>query len=83
MADRLEWKGRSFSRRQFLTLAGIGAVVGAFILAATKKNGIGGLLKSTSGGQTQSNPATAGKFIQTSAQPAGPSWFERFLGGKL
>lgn len=81
MPDDEAQKRRSFNRREFLTLAGMGAVVGAAILAATKQKGIQGLLKSTSG--TQTNPATAGKFIQTSAQPAGPSWLERLLGGKL
>ena len=81
MVDDQPGKRRDFSRREFLTLAGAGAVVGALILAATKQKGIQGLLKSASGSQT--NAATAGKFIRTSAQPAGPSWLQRLLGGKL
>ncbi len=74
-------KTRNWSRREFLTLAGAGAVVGALVLALSKPKGVQGLLKSTVGRQT--NPATAGKFIQTSAPAAAPSWLEKLLGGKL
>lgn len=73
--------GRSISRRQFLSLAGAGAVVGALILAATQKKGLQGILKTVSSGPT--NQATAGKFIRTSAPAAGPSFLQRLLGGKL
>ena len=83
MADEQRGKGRAFSRREFLTLAGVGAVVGAVVLATMRKSGLSGILKSTSSVRTPSNPATAGKFIRTSAPPAGPSWFQRLLGGKL
>ncbi len=74
-------KGRGISRRQFLTLAGVGAVVGAVIVAATRQSGLQGLLKSASG--SQANQATAGKIIRTTSQPTGPSLVQRLLGGKL
>ncbi len=77
--------GRAMSRRQFLTLAGAGAVFGALILAATRQKGVQGILKATSTNRT-SNPATAGKVIRTSvpnAQPVAPSLLQRLLGGKL
>jgi uncharacterized membrane protein len=83
VTDQGAWKGRNFSRREFLTLAGAGAVVGAVIIATMRKSGVRGLLKSVTSNQTQTNPATAGKFIQTGAQATGPSWFQRLLGGKL
>lgn len=75
---------RLYSRRQFLTLAGAGAVVGAFVLFATKNKGISGLLKTNSG--TQTNQATAGKFVTTRASPpplTSQSFFQRLFGGKL
>jgi hypothetical protein len=75
---------RLFSRRQFLTLAGAGAVVGAFLLFAAKNKGVSGLLKTSSGSQT--NPATAGKYVTTRASPSpltSQSFFQRLFGGKL
>ncbi|HYM38923.1 MAG TPA: twin-arginine translocation signal domain-containing protein [Thermoplasmata archaeon] len=81
MATEADTKGRGISRRQFLTLAGAGAVVGAVILAATRQKGIQGLLKSATGSQT--SQATAGKIIRTPSQPTGPSFLQRLLGGKL
>jgi hypothetical protein len=75
---------RLLSRRQFLTLAGAGAVVGAFILFATKNKGISGLLKTNAG--TQTNQATAGKFVttRTATSPlTSQSFFQRLFGGKL
>ena len=82
MATETSTQGRGISRRQFLTLAGVGAVVGAVVLAATRQKGIQGLIKSaTSGAPT--NQATAGKFIRTAAPASAPSWLQRILGGKL
>lgn len=89
MAEDLPRKGRSFSRREFLTLAGAGAVVGAFILMATQQKGIRGLLNSATSPRTNSrtntgtNAATAGKFIQAGPQLGSTSWLQRILGGKL
>ena len=81
MATEPGTQGRGISRRQFLTLAGAGAVVGAVILAATRQKGIQGLIKSAAG--TQTNQATAGKVIRTAASSSGPSLLQRLLGGKL
>jgi hypothetical protein len=75
---------RLYSRRQFLTLAGAGAVVGAFILLATKNKGISGLLKTNSG--TQAGQATTGKYITTRAAGSpltSQSFFQKLFGGKL
>lgn len=72
---------RGFSRRQFLTLAGAGALVGALIFAATRGKGVQGLIKSVT--NAPANRATAGKVIQTTAPAAGPSLLTRLLGGKL
>ncbi len=72
---------RGFSRRQFLTLAGAGAMFGALIVAATRNKGVSGLLKATQG--TQVNQATAGKRITAAAQPSSPSLLQRILSGKL
>ena len=84
MASQEGASKRTLSRRQFLTLAGAGAVVGAFILFATRSKGISGLLKTSQGSQT--NRATAGKYITTrtagSALPSS-SFFQRLFGGKL
>ncbi len=81
MANQEATPKRGISRRQFLTLAGAGAVFGALILAATRSKGISGLLKTTQG--TQVTQATAGKRIVTPAQSSGPSLLQRILGGKL
>jgi hypothetical protein len=81
MATQDGMRGRGISRRQFLTLAGAGAIVGAFILAATQKKGVQGLLKAASAPRT--NQATAGKYITTAATPASPSLLQRLFGGKL
>lgn len=70
------------SRRKFLTLAGAGAVFGALVIAATRQKGVQGLLKATSINKTPGQ-ATAGKTIMTSAQPAGPTFLQKLLGGKL
>ncbi len=72
---------RSMSRRQFLTLAGAGALVGALILAATRGKGVQGLVKSVTNAPV--NRATAGKVVQTNAPAAGPSLLTKLLGGKL
>ena len=87
MADH-EGKGkRGISRRQFLTLAGAGAVVGAVVLFATRNKGISGLLKATSGNQAaQTNRATSGKYITSRSQVSpltSQSFFSRLFGGKL
>lgn len=89
MAENQPQQRRTFSRREFLTLAGAGAAVGAFILMATQKNGIRGLLNSAtnprtnSGTSTGTNAATTGKFIRTGPQLTGTTWLQRLLGGKL
>jgi len=82
MAAQEGKSGREMSRRKFLTLAGAGAVFGALILASTRQKGVQGILKATSSNRT-ANQATAGKVIMTSAQPAGPTFLQRLLGGKL
>ncbi len=74
---------RLISRRQFLTLAGAGAVVGAVLLFATKNKGISGLLKT--GTNSQQTQATAGKFIssRTANSPlTSQSFFSKLFGGK-
>lgn len=84
MADQEGTQKRVMSRRQFLTLAGVGAAVGAALLFATRNKGISGLLKAPSGSQT--NQATAGKYImaRTPNTPApSESFFSRLFGGKL
>ncbi len=89
MAEDPPRRGRSFSRREFLTLAGAGAVVGAFILVATQQKGIRGFLNSatnprtTARTSTGTNVATAGKFIQAGPQLNSTSWVQRLLGGRL
>ncbi len=83
MAEQEGTPKRLMSRRQFMTLAGAGAVVGAVLLFATRNKGISGLLKTGSGSQT--NQATAGKFITTRTQTGGSStqsFFARIFGGK-
>ncbi len=82
MATQDENDGRGMSRRKFLTLVGAGAAFGALILASTRQKGVQGVLKATSVSRT-TNPATAGKYITTSARPATPSLLQRLLGGKL
>ena len=89
MADLETPKRRSFSRREFLTLAGVGAVVGAFVVMATRQQGIRGLVNSVTNPRTTTktssgtNPATAGKFIQAGPQLSQTMWLQRLLGGKL
>ncbi len=87
MADQEGTRKRGISRRQFLTLAGAGAVVGAVILFATRNKGISGLLKATSGSQTaRVNPATSGKQITSRSQVSpltSQSFFSKLFGGKL
>ena len=73
---------RGMSRRRFLTLAGAGAVFGALVIAATRQKGVQTLLKATSTNRTQTQ-ATAGKTILTAAQPSGPTFLQKLLGGKL
>ncbi len=83
MAEQEGTPKRLMSRRQFMTLAGAGAVVGAFLLFATRNKGISGLLRTNSGSQT--NQATAGKFITTRSQTGAltsQSFFSRIFGGK-
>ena len=84
MANVQGTQKRVLSRRQFLTLAGAGAVVGAVILFATHNKGISGLLKTSTGSQT--NQATAGKYI-SARTPNTPltsqSFFSKLFGGKL
>lgn len=85
MANQEGTPKRGISRRQFLTLAGAGAVVGAVVLFATRNKGISGLLKTTQGA-TKTNQATAGKYIttRTTASPlTSQSFFQRLFGGKL
>ncbi len=87
MADQQGTPKRVLSRRQFLTLAGAGAVVGAVILFATHNKGISGILKSAQGPQSSSpNQATAGKYIMART-PNSPltsqSFFSKLFGGKL
>ncbi len=82
MADQEGNRGLQMSRRRFLTLAGMGAVFGAVVIAATRNKGVQNLLKTTSTNRT-TNPATAGKRITTAVQPATPSLLQRLLGGKL
>lgn len=84
MADQQGTQKRVISRRQFLTLAGAGAVVGAVILFATRNKGISGLLRGVTG--SQANQATAGKYImaRTPNTPVtSQSFFSRLFGGKL
>lgn len=84
MADQEGSPKRLISRRQFITLAGAGAVVGAVILFATRNKGISGLLKNTTGAQT--NRATAGKYITSRAQVSpltSQTFFQRLFGGRL
>jgi len=84
MADQVGAPKRLISRRQFLTLAGAGAVVGAVLLFATKNKGISGLLKTNAG--TQQSQATTGKFITTrtaSSPLTSQSFFSKLFGGKL
>ncbi len=81
MASDQGSKGRGLSRRQFLTLAGVGALVGAVVLAATKSKGLQSLIKTPA--NTQTNQATAGKFIRTASPTTQPSLLQRLLGGKL
>lgn len=89
MAEDQTRNGRTFSRRQFLTLAGVGAAVGAVVLMATSQKGVRGLLNTatkpgtTSGTATGTNVATAGKFIRSGPQLTGTSWLQRLLSGKL
>ena len=87
MANQEGTRKRVISRRQFLTLAGAGAVVGAVVLFATRNKGISGLLKTASGNQTaQPNRATSVKYIttKTSVSPlTSQSFFSRLFGGKL
>ncbi len=83
MAEQQGTPKRLYSRRQFLSLAGAGAMVGAVILLATRNKGLSGLLKTGSG--TQANQATAGKFIttRTATSPlTSQSFFQRLFGGK-
>lgn len=82
MAAQEGTTNRGMSRRKFLTLAGAGAVFGALVIAATRQGGVQSLLKATSTNRTQ-NQATAGKTIRTSAQPAGPTFLQKLLGGKI
>ncbi len=75
---------RLYSRRQFLTLAGAGAVVGAFILFATRNKGISGLLKTNSG--TQTTQVAPGRFASTrqaTGAVSSQSFFQKLFGGKL
>lgn len=84
MADSEGTQKRTFSRRQFVTLAGAGAVVGALVLYATKNKGLSGILKTA--GSSQTNQATAGKVITTrgSTSPLnGTSFLQRLFGGRL
>ncbi len=89
MADGETPKRRSFSRREFLTLAGVGAVVGAVVVLATRQSGIRGLVNSVANPRTSqkatagTNAATAGKFIQSGSPLTQTSWLQRILGGKL
>lgn len=83
MAGQEAPQKRLYSRRQFLTLAGAGAVVGAVILFATKNKGISGLLKTSS---TQPNQATAGRYVSTQQMTgalSSQSFFQKLFGGKL
>ncbi len=82
MAEPQGSTNRGMSRRKFLTLAGAGAVFGALVVAATRQKGVQSLLKATSTSRTQ-NQATAGKTIMTTPQPAGPTFLQKLLGGKL
>ena len=83
MAEQQGRPKRLYSRRQFLTLAGAGAVVGAVILFATRNKGISGLFKTST---APAKPATSGKFV-TSRSAGSPltsqSFFQRLFGGKL
>ncbi len=84
MANAEGAQKKGISRRQFITLAGAGAVVGAVILLATRNKGISGLLKGVTG--TQANQATAGKYImaRTPNTPVtSQSFFSKLFGGKL
>ncbi len=84
MAEQQGPQKRGISRRQFLTLAGAGAMVGAVILLATRNKGVSGLLRGATGSQT--NQATAGKYImaRTPNTPVtSQSFFSRLFGGKL
>ncbi len=90
MANPEGTQKKGISRRQFITLAGAGAVVGAVVLLATRNKGISGLFKSTTGSQnatgSQTNRATAGKYITTRPQSttlSTQSFFSRLFGGKL
>ncbi len=83
MADQEGSPKRLISRRQFITLAGAGAVVGAVILFATRNKGISGLLKTSNA--TPANKATTGKYITsrspvTSSPLTSQSFFERVFG---
>ena len=82
MADQEGTEKRGLSRRQFLTLAGAGAVVGAFILLATRNKGLSGILKTSAGSQV--SQATAGKRISTrstSSSLLSTSFLQRLFGG--
>ncbi len=83
MAEQEGTPKRLMSRRQFMTLAGAGAVVGAVLLFATRNKGISGLLKTGSAAPT--NQATAGKYITTRSQTnalTSQSFLSRLFGGK-
>jgi hypothetical protein len=84
MLDETSAESAAMNRRRFLVLAGLGAAIGAVILATTTPRKL--LQNVTASTQTANPPAasaTAGKRIWTPAQQTGSSFLSRLLGKPL
>ena len=68
------------SRRQFLTIAGAAAALGAVIFAASRSKAGQSLLKPAQPSQPQQ---AQGPYVKAASEATTTSWLSKLLGGKL
>ena len=83
MADDGRLEPAPMDRRRFLLLAGVGAAIGAVVLATTTPRKLIGTLTSPAQPGAPSASATAGKRIWTPMQQTGTSFLSRLFGRPL
>lgn len=80
MPEAREERGRGLSRRQFLTIAGAAAALGAVVFAASRSKAGQSLLKPAQPSQPQQ---TQGPYVKAPGQVTTTSWLSKLLGGRI
>ncbi|MEK6988314.1 MAG: twin-arginine translocation signal domain-containing protein [Candidatus Thermoplasmatota archaeon] len=78
MAEETGEGKRGLNRRQFLTITGAAAALGAVIFASSRSKATQSLLK-----PTQQAQQIQGRYVKVPGKVTTTSWLSKLLGGKL